>query len=160
MKPLKSSLTLASLLTLSLFSFSTLAQESGEMTNAPAADKTEAAAAPAMAKQQVARAVFTSGVKNREPVDTITTLSNDKDKIYFFTDLRGLGGQTVTHRWEYQGKTVSEVKFNVGGPRWRVWSSKTLSPQWTGEWRVEVLDGTGNIVGEASFKYEAAAPAN
>jgi hypothetical protein len=88
----------------------------------------------------------------------ITDLSNDHHKIYFFSDLTGLAGQVVTHRWEYQGKTMAEVKFNVGGPRWRVWSSKTLLPQWTGEWRVSILDGSGNKVGGGSFNYTQATP--
>jgi len=160
MKPFKSSLTLVCLLTLGLFSFTAIAQESGDTTSAPAASETETTTAPAMDNQHVARAVFTSSVENREPVDTISTLSNDKNRIYFYTDLRGLGGQTVTHRWEYDGKTMGEIKFNVGGPRWRVWSSKTLLPQWTGEWRVEILDGAGNKISEASFNYTTAAPAN
>lgn len=77
-------------------------------------------------------------------------------RIYFFTEPRGLGGQNVTHRWLYHGKAMAEVRFAVGGPRWRVWSSKTLRPQWAGEWRAEVPDGTGNKVGEAGFTYGAA----
>jgi hypothetical protein len=56
---------------------------------------------------------------------------------------------------------MGEVKFNVGGPRWRIWSSKTLLPQWTGEWRVSIIDGSGNKVGEGTFNYtEAGAPNN
>ena len=94
-------------------------------------------------------------MQGREPIDTITKLSNDKNQIYFFSELSNLGGQVVVHRWEYQGKPMGEVKFNVGGPRWRVWSSKTLLPQWTGEWRVSIIDGAGNKVGESSFNYTA-----
>jgi len=141
MKLAKSIFSAAAFLSLSLLSYSATAQE------------TEAAAATS---EHVARAVFTSAIQGREPTDTLTSLGNDKNKIYFFTELSGLGGQSVTHRWEYQGKTMSEVSFNVGGPRWRVWSSKTLLPQWTGQWRVLVIDGAGNTVGEASFDYTAA----
>ena len=141
-------ITIATFLTITLLAFNVYGQDTEE----PAA--TAPAAAPASAtSEHVARAVFTSGVQNREPTDTITSISNDKNQIYFFTELSGLGGQTVVHRWEYQGKTMSEVKFNVGGPRWRVWSNKTLLPQWTGEWRVSIIDGEGNKVGEASFNY-------
>ena len=139
-KPLLSAVALLSISLLS-YSFNVTAQETD-------------ATAPA-AGEKVARAVFTSDVQGREPTDTITSLSNDKNKIYFFSDLRGLGGQVVTHRWEYQGRNMGDVKFNVGGPRWRVWSSKTLLPQLTGEWRVLVIDGNGNTVGEASFNYTA-----
>jgi len=134
-------ITITAFLSLGFLSFGAMAEE----TNA----------APT-ASDHVARAVFTSEIQGREPTDTLTSLSNDKNKVYFFTDLRGLGGQAVTHRWEYEGKTMSEVNFNVGGPHWRVWSSKTLLPQWTGQWRVLVIDGDGNTVGESSFDYTAA----
>ena len=144
MKKGKSLISAIAILSISLFSYTASAQE------------TDAAATSPVASEQVARAVFTSDVQGRKPTDTITSLSNDHNKIFFFTDLRGLGGQTVIHRWEYQGKNMGEVKFNVGGPRWRVWSSKTLLPEWTGEWRVSIIDGDGNTVGEASFNYTAA----
>jgi hypothetical protein len=152
-------LTAVTLLSISLISFQLSAEEAGD-TTAATTSANAPAAAPAATNDHVARAVFTSNVQGREPVDTITSLGNDKNQIYFFSELRGLGGQTVTHRWEYQGKPMGEVKFNIGGPRWRVWSSKTLNPQWTGEWRVLIIDGAGNTVGEASFNYTAATPQN
>jgi hypothetical protein len=144
-------IAVATFFSITLFTFNAYGQETEEpaSTSAP----TPAAAPASATSEHVARAVFTTGVQNREPTDTITSLSNDKSQIYFFTELSGLGGQTVVHRWEYQGKTMSEVKFNVGGPRWRVWSNKTLLPQWTGEWRVSIIDGSGNKVGEATFNY-------
>lgn len=146
-----SSLILAAFVAVNLCAVSVHAQDNGDSANMAAA-----APASSTANEHVTRAVFTSAVQNREPTDTITSLSNDKNKIYFYSELTGLGGQSVTHRWEYQGKTIAEVKFNVGGPRWRVWSSKTLLPQWTGEWRVSVIDGNGNKVGEATFNYTEA----
>jgi len=154
-----STLAVFTILTISLFSGKLLAQDAGE--DAAAAASAPATSMESASSEHVARALFTSEVQNREPTDTVTSLSNDKNKIYFYSELTGLGGQTVTHRWEYQGKTMGEVKFNVGGPRWRVWSSKTLLPQWTGEWRVSIIDGSGNKVGEGTFNYAAAdAPSN
>ena len=75
---------------------------------------------------EVARAQFTTAIEAREPVDKVTILSNDVNKVYFFSELRNLQGQSVTHRWLLGGKVMAEVNFNVGGPRWRVNSSKTL----------------------------------
>jgi len=147
-----STLAVFTILTIGLFSGNLLAQDAG--ADAPAS--APATSMESASSEHVARALFTSEVQNREPTDTITSLSNDKNKIYFYSELTGLGGQTVTHRWEYQGKTMGEVKFDVGGPRWRVWSSKTLLPQWTGEWRVSIIDGSGNKVGEETFNYTEA----
>jgi hypothetical protein len=144
-------LALAGFLAIGLFTTTVHAQDNGEP-----ADSASTAPATGMdngSSEHVARAVFTSEVQNREPTDTISSLSNDHNKIYFFSELTGLGGQVVTHRWEYQGKTMAEIKFNVGGPRWRVWSSKTLLPQWTGEWRVSIIDGSGNKIAEETFNY-------
>jgi hypothetical protein len=118
---------------------------------------TDAAPPPATAAQgSIARAVFTTGINDREPVDQVTSLPTDKDKIYFFTEVRGMPGQTVKHRWEYNGKTMAEVEFHIGGPRWRVWSNKTLLPQWTGEWKVSVVDESGNVLSESTFTYSEA----
>ena len=105
----------------------------------------------------VARAVFTSAVTEREPADTITSLSNDATNIMFFTELQGLQGQTVTHRWEHGDKVMAEIKFDVGSARWRVFSSKRLDPSWTGEWKVSVVDANGGTLSTSTFTYTAAA---
>ena len=102
---------------------------------------------------KVHRAIFTSAVQEREPVDQIEALANDQGKIFFFTELRDFDGQTALHRWEYKGQVMAEVPFKVRGARWRVWSSKTLEPIWTGEWRVSVVDGNGRVVESRRFVF-------
>src|SRR3990170_7528091 len=92
----------------------------------------------------IARSQFTSAVISREPVDNIEILRNDVSTIYFFTELHNLEGQTITHRWEYQGATMAEVAFQVSAQRWRAWSNKQFSPQQTGEWKVSIVDQAGN----------------
>ena len=104
----------------------------------------------------VARAVFTTQIKDRDPVDALTTVKNDVRQIHFFTELKGMAGQKVTHRWEYQGQTKLEVSFEVGADRWRVFSNKTLLPTWLGEWKVSVIDAGGRNLGGASFTYTGA----
>lgn len=102
---------------------------------------------------EVARAQFTTAIEAREPVDKVTILSNDVNKVYFFSELRNLQGQSVTHRWLLGGKVMAEVNFNVGGPRWRVNSSKTLLPGWIGDWTVTVVDNSGIVLSEYNFQY-------
>ncbi len=101
-----------------------------------------------MSRGEVARAAFATAIENREPVDKVEKLPADRQKIYFFTELRDMAGQTVTHRWEHDGQVQAEVKFNVKGPRWRVWSSKNLPANATGEWKVSVVNGNGEVVAE------------
>ena len=101
----------------------------------------------------VARATFTSAIDNREPVDEITNLADDANKIYYFTEISGLKGQTITHRWEQNGEVQANVTFDVGGNRWRIWSSKNLQPELTGEWQVMVVDEANNVLSQNSFNY-------
>ena len=130
-----------------------LALAAPAFAQAPAAPP---AAAPA--SDIVVRAVFTTAVADREPADQITSLKNDVQQVYFYTELKDLEGQTVTHKWEYAGEVKAEVRFDVKAPRWRVWSSKKLDPSWTGEWTVSVVDGSGATRAQAKLNYEKAGP--
>ena len=105
------------------------------------------------ASENVARSTFTTDVAEREPIDTLGQLTNDNEKVYFFTEITGMAGHTITHRWEHGGDVKAEVKFNVGADRWRIWSSKNLQPQWVGEWVVTVMDEEGKVLAEESMAY-------
>jgi len=127
--------------------------------------QTAAATASAVASSvesktgRIMRALFTTAIVDREPVDTLKTLSTDINRVFFFTDLRGLGGQIVTHRWEYNGQIMAEITFRVGvGARWRVYSSKNLLPEWTGIWTVAVNSESGETLHTSTFEYVAATP--
>ncbi len=100
---------------------------------------------------------FTTGVENREPLDQVTFVESDIERIYLFSDLRGLAGQTVTHRWSFKGQTMAEVAFEVRGPRWRVWSSKELRLDWLGDWTVEIVSQDGEVFAAETFTYSASA---
>jgi len=106
----------------------------------------------------VARAQFTSAIRNREPVDQLVVATPRIKEVYFFTDLRHLEGRTVTHRWEYQGKVISRVPFKVRGPRWRVNSKKEIDPDQIGEWSVTVVDESGWPLYTEMFRYENGSP--
>lgn len=101
----------------------------------------------------VSRATFTTSVVNREPIDKITELHNDQRYVYFFSELKGMAGRTAGHRWEYGGKVISEVKFDIGATRWRAWSGTTLSPDQTGEWTVSVINDLGETIYSAKLQY-------
>jgi len=107
---------------------------------------------------QVTRAQFTSGIENREPVDRVVVATPLIHEVYFFTELRHLEGRTITHRWKYEGKVVSLVPFEVGGPRWRVNSKKEIEPDQVGDWSVTVVDESGWPLYTEMFRYEEGAP--
>lgn len=107
----------------------------------------------AFADPEVARHQFTSAVESREPVDNLTDAMN-LNPLYYFTELKNFEGSVVTHRWIYEGDVMAEVSFNVGGPRWRVYSSKRFEPEWDGNWTVEVLDWQGKVVASDNIAVE------
>ena len=107
---------------------------------------------------EIRRALFTTGIDNREPmaiVDSIDSSSNNS--ISFFTEITNMSGQTVTHQWTHLDKIMFEKTFEVKAERWRVWTSKTLIPNWTGTWTVNVLDAERELLTSKSFEYQCSA---
>ncbi|HYW04749.1 MAG TPA: DUF2914 domain-containing protein [Gammaproteobacteria bacterium] len=102
---------------------------------------------------RVAHAAITTDIQQRKPQNHLTTVPNSVRKVYYFTDVRGLQGKTITHRWLYQGKTMAAVKFDIGGNRWRTWSSKTMLAGWTGKWTCETVGPNGNVLNTTTFRY-------
>ena len=113
-------------------------------------------ALPAWADGTVARAVFSSDVIDREPIDdlghVVLVKYGEIQRVYFFTDLRDMSGSQVTHRWKLDGDVMAEIPFDIGGDRWRVWSSKRLMPGFDGTWTAEVVQD-GKVVTSRSFRY-------
>lgn len=104
----------------------------------------------------VTRSAFTTVIEDREPKEDLNTVDTATPRVMYFTELRDMEGQTATHRWEYNGEVMAEVQFQVRGPRWRVWSSKSFVPGWTGKWKVSVLNGAGEVISEDELAYVAA----
>jgi hypothetical protein len=119
------------------------------------ADMTMASVQDNMSTGSVARATITSDVQNREPVDSLSMVTTDDSKVFYFTEIQDMAGHTVTHRWEYNGQVMAEVDFEIGGPRWRVYSSKTMTPDWVGNWKVSVIDEDGSPLSVNTFSYTA-----
>ena len=104
----------------------------------------------------IARAQFTSDVIEREPIDSLGPIIPVQyggiQKVYFYTDLRDMSGDQVLHRWTLDGDIMAEIPFNIGGDRWRVWSSKRLLPGFDGTWTVEIVQN-GTVIDSHSFSY-------
>ncbi len=105
------------------------------------------------AEAEVSRAQFTSSMLDREPTDELSAIALNTEKMFFFTELRNMDGTTVTHRWSLNGAVMAEVSFNVRASRWRVYSSKTLLPEWRGDWVVDVLDDAGTVIETKTVSY-------
>ncbi|VAW63847.1 hypothetical protein MNBD_GAMMA09-1124 [hydrothermal vent metagenome] len=107
------------------------------------------------AETGVTRSVFTVAIEGKEPVSELKKITTNNTRVYFFTEITGLNGHRITHRWEFNGQVLAEISFQVGADRWRTWSSKNMLASWTGIWQVSVLDEGGNIIEQTSFEYIA-----
>lgn len=104
---------------------------------------------------EVTRAMFTIGIDNHEPVIMVDSIdSGSYTSISFFTELQDLTSHNITHQWTFNDQVMFERTFEVKGPRWRVWTSKTLIPSWTGSWTVNVLDDDRSVLTSKSFEYQ------
>ena len=115
------------------------------------------AAALAENGEHVVRSAFTVAMDGREPANVVETIGPEHDRIYYFTELHNLTGQTVRHRWVYNGEPQATIKFQVGGPRWRVYSSKQIPPTMQGDWKVMVINEDGDVLKQERLRYRTAA---
>ena len=104
----------------------------------------------------ISRSIFTTEIKDKEPISELKQVPSDVTRIYFFTEITGLNGHTIIHRWEYNGHVLAEVNCQLNGDRWRTWSSKNMLSSWLGKWQVSVLDEGGNVIEMSEFEYVAA----
>lgn len=100
----------------------------------------------------VAEGVITTQVVDRAPVDELESYPAQLGKLYCFTKIIGAEDETeVTHVWRYQDKEMARVTLSVRAASWRTYSSKNILPEWSGEWKVQVLDGAGQEIGVIPF---------
>jgi hypothetical protein len=104
--------------------------------------------------ENISEAVFALSVEDRVPIDIVEEIDNSLGKIYFFTNIRDLKGEHITHRWIYDDKVMADVRFEIRGPRWRIWSSKNLWHTWIGQWTVQVLLDDATVLFEKKFNYK------
>jgi len=107
--------------------------------------KQEGAAAPEQqAVNTIQDAVVCQDVVDRTPVGSGDVFAKETSKVYCFCRVVGVEGESsVIHNWYYKGTLKASVKLPVRSNNWRTWSAKTMSPDWTGEWMVEILSAEG-----------------
>ncbi|AOT09983.1 DUF2914 domain-containing protein [Pseudoalteromonas luteoviolacea] len=109
----------------------------------------------------ISRAVLTTGIEDREPINVLKHLvepNRFQEKLYFFTEIKGLQGEVVQHLWFHQDQLMADITLPVSTPRYRTYSSKNIMPSQTGEWRVEVITQGGQLLAQKSFRILAKAP--
>lgn|SRR5574341_862675 len=106
-------------------------------------------AAPTLKVDQI---LVGTGIENREAVGVDTVFSSAVGKVYCWVLVTGAETETqITFVWHHQGSQVAEVIVPVRSVRWRCWTSKTIMPESTGAWKVEIKDEAGKVLESASF---------
>lgn len=101
---------------------------------------------------KVTEGVVTTGIIERAPVDAIQIYPVTVGKLFCFTEVVGATEETtITHVWYFGNTVTTRSVLPVRSAYWRTWSATTVSPEWVGEWRVEVLDAKGNLLLELPF---------
>lgn len=98
---------------------------------------------------------FGTDVQDREIVNADTVFSSDVERIFCLTHVTGMEEEsTLTHIWYLDNQEMASVELPVRSSDWRTWSSKTILPDWTGEWSVDVHDSEGNLLMSKSIQVE------
>ena len=97
------------------------------------------------------RALFTTRIQDKEPVDDLASVTAATRQVSFFTELRNLNGKVATHRWSVKGQVVYSKDFRVGAQRWRVWSTKTITP-FSGQVVVVQILVNGQVVTQETLR--------
>ncbi len=136
---------IATILTLAVCTAPGLAAQDTTKAAAPAA------AAPAATAVDVAEAVVARSVVDRQPQDTGTAFPADVGQLNCWSKVTGAGGAAIHHVWFHGDTQVGDVELQVSGSPWRTWSRKTVPPDWTGAWHVEVRDAAGTVLKRLDF---------
>jgi hypothetical protein len=101
---------------------------------------------------EVVEGLITTQVSDRQPVDSVQSYPAASGKLFCFTRIAGaIEGAQVFHVWYRGDQEMARVKLLLRSSDWRTWSSKSLLPSWSGDWRVEVVDSEGNLLQAIPF---------
>ena len=127
------------------------AQETGKTETPQPVQKAEEKVAPKPALTVDAQ--LCTGIAERMPLEMTDTFTNDIDKVWLWCRIEGAPDSTfVKHVYYYKGEQMAEVELPVNSPSWRTWSSKTILPNWVGDWEVKIVNADGNVLKAIPFK--------
>tara|TARA_Y100001968_G_scaffold295122_1_gene302269 strand:+ start:187 stop:915 length:729 start_codon:yes stop_codon:yes gene_type:complete len=97
------------------------------------------------------------GIYKRNPIKPGFNFINNVDSLFCYTKISNSGPkQEIKHVWFFENKEISSVRYNIKTSyNYRSWSRKTINPNQTGDWRVDVIDSRGNILGTRNFSIES-----
>ena len=103
----------------------------------------------------IQRAQLTTSIKDREPVDDISSHVTGS-KVIFYNELVALPDKFITHEWYYEGELQSSVNLEINALSsiWRTWSSKRFQETDIGNWFILVRGEQGQILYRLDFNFK------
>lgn len=154
---MKKVLIVSLILSLSLVSGVTLAQQATAPTPTPAAPVPAPAAKVAVPASSltVSRMEIAGSIEDRAPVGIAASFPASQEKVYCYVELKNIPQDaTITFVWTLGAKEMGRVPQQVKkSSRWRTWSNKSINGM-TGDWKVDVMDEAGAVLKSATFKVE------
>ena len=100
----------------------------------------------------VTEAVITTGIESLSPKSASDSFDANVGKLYAFTKITGAQGETtIKHLWFHGDQLVGEVELPIKAANWRTYSSKTIMPNLTGSWKVDVTTHDGTVLKSIPF---------
>ena len=93
------------------------------------------------------------GIYKRNPIKPGIKFINNVDSLFCYTKISNSGNkQEVKHIWYFENKEMTTVSYNIKTSyNYRSWSKKTIYPNQTGKWRVDVITKSGELLGTRDF---------
>lgn len=98
---------------------------------------------------------FGTGVEDRVIVGERDSFSSDVGRVYCWAEVQGAREPTrVIFVWYYNGGKLDAVSQQIKFKRHRTWTYKTIIPEWTGNWQVEIFDSAGKLLSRKEFSIQ------
>jgi len=95
---------------------------------------------------------FCTAVEDRQPAGVDTSFAAEVERVFCYTVINSPDTAVVSQMWYHGDKEMAKIDLNVRPSKtWRTWSSKRIIPEWTGEWRVDVVTASGAVLQSKKF---------
>ncbi|HVE84505.1 MAG TPA: DUF2914 domain-containing protein [Myxococcales bacterium] len=118
------------------------------------AEEPKPAAAAGGSGVEIVDAKIATGVTNREPDGAGTSFKADVGKLYCWMKVKGPEGSKVTAAWFKGDEEMGKVELELKHATMRTWSSKTITPEMKGDWRVDIMGPDGTVLQTLKFTVE------
>ena len=105
-----------------------------------------------MSDIRIEEAAICRSVEDLEPIGAGDVFSSDQGRLSCFSRVVGAQEDTeIVHNWYYGETLMAGINLHVGSSSWRTYSTKNILPEQTGEWKVEIMSQSGELLKRIYF---------